>query len=659
MLYFRTLQTKWMSLAHATLLIALLGGCGEADNGQSNINAVHSPVTNALSTVPPLIESEKPVTQAEAPLPEVSIEALPTTAATNDQPFHDTVRYPLGAEDSVTDTNEQAAVTHHQIALNGQVFDYTAKAGHLVTSDPASSQPNAKIFYTAFTADKQTPATRSVTFVYNGQQGSPVMWSFILGSFAPKRAKISMPDFKPPAYVPPARYTLEDNPQSLLDQTDLVFIYPVGTAYSAAIAPRKNEDFLNTDRDADTIAQFIQRYLSLNQREQSPKFLIGGFGYGAAAQAIVSHQLQKAGIPLNGIAFFSPELDYRLPTFEHLIAVPPKPVTLLPTLAANAWYHNPQEKFSNKNLYEHLEEVKQFATSDYRTAVGVGNTFWNAIDEAVYYNADPVLSVKLKAIRKRLGSPTYQDHINELKKGDQAEVALALKIETLFTSLGTPSLDEAIVQKLSHYLGVDPALPTANIHNLLQGNSNWFLKGGLSPSGNLGQYDGRKIGIINTSITPGNLHNYSDPDPAAMAVNRAYKTAWHGYVIRGLKYTNVSQWVRDTWLDTDQWDYRHIDPIGTETRVLSDLNATVDLAETIKLNPNIAVFYANGMYDSVTPFYKSFRDFELMKKQLLPNQRVNITKRKYFAGHMIYLDDAARIALRADLRAFYDKASQR
>jgi carboxypeptidase C (cathepsin A) len=79
----------------------------------------------------------------------------------------------------------------------------------------------------------------------------------LLGSFAPMRLKTNMPHF-----TPPAPYTLEPNPDSLLDKSDLVFINPVGTGYSAAIAPHVNKDFWGVDQDAASLRQFIKRYLT-------------------------------------------------------------------------------------------------------------------------------------------------------------------------------------------------------------------------------------------------------------------------------------------------------------------------------------------------------------------------------------------------------------
>jgi len=246
------------------------------------------------------------------------------TAARRDRPLFDATAYGNGPDDGVTDSSENAAVTHHSLVLAGKTLAYTATAGHLVAVDPSSSLPAAKIFYVAFTLDGAAPAGRPVTFFYNGGPGSSSVY-VLLGSFAPKRIKTAMPDF-----TPPAPYTLEDNSDSLLDVSDLVFINPVGTGYSAAIAPRRNRDFWGVDQDARSLCQFIKRYLTANDRWNSPKFLFGE-SYGTARSAVLSYLLHEDGIDLNGITLQSSILDY---------AKAGQPVGLLPTCACDAWYHN-------------------------------------------------------------------------------------------------------------------------------------------------------------------------------------------------------------------------------------------------------------------------------------------------------------------------------
>jgi carboxypeptidase C (cathepsin A) len=150
-----------------------------------------------------------------------------------DQPVADATSYGYDKDDSVTDTTERAAITYKKIILKGTIIPYTARAGHLVTTDLYSGQPAAKIFYVSFTANGIDPVKRPVTFFYNGGPGSSSVF-LLLGSFGPRRIKTNETD-----YTPPAPYTLKDNQQCLLDHTDLVFINPVGTAYSTAIVPKK------------------------------------------------------------------------------------------------------------------------------------------------------------------------------------------------------------------------------------------------------------------------------------------------------------------------------------------------------------------------------------------------------------------------------------
>jgi carboxypeptidase C (cathepsin A) len=271
-----------------------------------------------------------------------------------DQPWSDPTAYGNGPDDAVTDVTERAAVTHHVLRLGGRPLSYTARAGHLVAVDAGSSRPAAKLFYVAFTLDGDATHERPVTFFYNGGPGSSSVF-VLLGSFAPRRIRTSMPDF-----TPPAPYALEDNADSLLDRSDLVFINPVGTGYSAAIAPWKNRDFWGVDQDAASLKQFIKRYLTEYDRWNSPKFLYGE-SYGTARTAVLSYALHEDGVDLNGVTLQSSILDY---------VRSGDPVGALPTAAADAWYHHrlalrpvPSE------LPALMDAVRDFAQGDYARAL--------------------------------------------------------------------------------------------------------------------------------------------------------------------------------------------------------------------------------------------------------------------------------------------------
>jgi carboxypeptidase C (cathepsin A) len=283
------------------------------------------------------------------------VKAAATAAQpTGDQPFFDPVAYGNGPNDCVTDTTEGAAVTRHSIVIGGRKIAYTATAGHLVTVDPSSSLPSAKMFYVAFTEDNQKEDTRPVTFFYNGGPGSSSVF-VLLGSFAPRRIKTAMPSF-----TPPAPYTLEDNPDSLLDKSDLVFINPVGTGYSAAIAPNTNRNFWGVDQDATSIKQFIKRFLTKNNRWNSPKYLYGE-SYGTARSCVLAYMLHEDGVDLNGVTLQSSILDYTQSG---------NPVGALPTAAADAWYHKKLGIAPTPtDLGVFAEEVAQFSRTDYLAAL--------------------------------------------------------------------------------------------------------------------------------------------------------------------------------------------------------------------------------------------------------------------------------------------------
>ncbi len=71
---------------------------------------------------------------------------------------------------------EKSAVTHHTVTLNDKAIPYTATAGTLQLKDDDGTV-KALVFYVAYTADGvKDPATRPVTFSFNGGPGSAAVW---------------------------------------------------------------------------------------------------------------------------------------------------------------------------------------------------------------------------------------------------------------------------------------------------------------------------------------------------------------------------------------------------------------------------------------------------------------------------------------------------
>ena len=163
---------------------------------------------------------------------------------------------------------EKSSVTHHELALGGKSLKYTATAGTLLIRDE-EDKPYGSMFYTAYTLDGAEASARPVSFLYNGGPGAATLWLH-MGSFSPVRIQTDSPNATagPPFKLVPNQY-------SLLDKTDLVFIDAPLTGYSRAVGKGQAKDFTGVDQDLKAFDRFIARYISVNQRWNSPKFLIG------------------------------------------------------------------------------------------------------------------------------------------------------------------------------------------------------------------------------------------------------------------------------------------------------------------------------------------------------------------------------------------------
>ena len=116
--------------------------------------------------------------------------------------------------------------THHVLHVNGQTLNYTATAGMMPLKND-KGETEANIFFMAYTLDPpegKRDSKRPLMFAFNGGPGSASVWLH-LGAIGPRTVHMQQPDGAMPA--PP--YQVEDNENTWLTQTDLVFIDPVGT----------------------------------------------------------------------------------------------------------------------------------------------------------------------------------------------------------------------------------------------------------------------------------------------------------------------------------------------------------------------------------------------------------------------------------------------
>src|ERR1035438_9582270 len=99
-------------------------------------------------------------------------------------------------------------------------------------------------------------------FFLGGAPGVAATWQEF-GGFGPKRMKWASDGTAGP---PP--YGWVDNPSTLLGQADLVFVNPVGTAFSRPDMPSKGPNFWNTAADIASIAEFVRSFLNTDRKSE-------------------------------------------------------------------------------------------------------------------------------------------------------------------------------------------------------------------------------------------------------------------------------------------------------------------------------------------------------------------------------------------------------
>ncbi|MGK5595380.1 MAG: S10 family peptidase [Parachlamydiaceae bacterium] len=262
--------------------------------------------------------------------------------------------------------NEVFSETSHSVNIQGQPINYKATAGNLILKDCKANKDSASIFFVAYTKeDVIDKGSRPITFCFNGGPGSASVWLNI-GVFGPRIIKFSDEN----ALVPP--YHLVDNPESLLDLTDLVFIDPVSVGHSTPAPGVDPKTFYGVDEDVKTFAEFIRLYLSRYKRWNSPKY-IAGESYGTTRAGSLSDTLQDDyHIYLNGVILVSSIMDFHTKDPSSTNDLPY--MLFLPTYTATAWYHKKLPESTKGDLRDVLSEAEEFAMNRYALALLKGDT---------------------------------------------------------------------------------------------------------------------------------------------------------------------------------------------------------------------------------------------------------------------------------------------
>ena len=458
-------------------------------------------------------------------------------------------------------------------------------------------KPVADIFFTYYALKTTGKHSRPITFVFNGGPGSSSVYLHI-GGIGPKRVV-----FGKQGEVLPPPAVLEDNPDSWLEFTDLVFIDPVGTGFSRSLEevdlsppvsgslsenPEKQkssaeQEFYKMNRDLESIGEFIQRFLSQHRRWSSSVY-IAGESYGGFRVGKLAKLLQKNyGVGLKGAVLISPVLELRsfsYSDYDNLYWI-----ESFPTQTAVAVQHNKSVYFAGKtmkpgsDLKAFLKPAESFAVNELSSLLTQGNLMEEEKKESVFQKFADFTGLPLEKVKQNQGRVSLFQFCRELLKKDRKWCGIY--DASLVSWDPFPDRDS--------FEGPDPTA---------EGNERVFTHG------------------INTFFR----------ERLKLAIDRQYRL---------LNSSVNKQWKNDQ--KSHFFDLQ--------------IGAMDDLRYAMCMNPYMKVLICHGIFDLATPYFASQRVMALMK---LPEElKQQLSFRIYHGGHMFYTWDCSRKAFKEDMLELY------
>ncbi len=256
---------------------------------------------------------------------------------------------------------QSTVVTNHEVTIKGKKVPFSATAG----TQPVwnnDGDPVATLFYTYYErTDVKDNDRRPLVISFNGGPGSASVWMH-LAYTGPRILKIDDEGY------PVQPYGVKDNPHSILDVADIVFVNPVNTGYSRIVDPEADRSqFFGVNQDIRYLAEWINTFVTRINRWNSPKYLIGE-SYGTVRVSGLAYALQSSHwMYLNGVILVSPTglgIDRDGPV---------NAANRLPYYAAAAWYHKAlPSDLQNKDLLEVLEEAEKYTMNDLLPVIAKG-----------------------------------------------------------------------------------------------------------------------------------------------------------------------------------------------------------------------------------------------------------------------------------------------
>jgi carboxypeptidase C (cathepsin A) len=256
---------------------------------------------------------------------------------------------------------DQSVTADHEITIKGVKVPYKTTTGMMPVWD-AEGKVQAGVFFTYYErSDVKERAARPLVISFNGGPGTASLW-MELGYTGPRILNIDDEGY------PVQPYGLRDNPYSLLDVADIVYVDPVNTGFSRAVSKDiPTSRFFGVNADIKYLAEWINTFVSRMNRWASPKYLIGE-SYGTGRVSGLALELQNSHwMFFNGVILVSPT------TLGIERDGPVAAALRLPYYAATAWYHKAlPADLQQKDLTAMLPEVEKFTVDELIPALTKG-----------------------------------------------------------------------------------------------------------------------------------------------------------------------------------------------------------------------------------------------------------------------------------------------
>lgn len=201
-----------------------------------------------------------------------------------------------------------------------------------------------------------------------------------------------------------------------------------------------------------------------------------------------------------------------------------------------------------------------------------------------------------------------------------------------------PEAKGAMAQKLSRFTGLSTTyLLSANLRPVIHAFTSELLRD-----------QNRLVGRLESrfeQMPSRGTEEFSEADPLMSAITAPYTACFNDYARRDLGFETDDVYETLNYRVNGAWNWE------ADNR---SVDTSRNLAEAFRKNPYMKLFVANGYYDLGTPFFAT--EYTLDHLGLEAPMRARISLGYYEAGHMMYIDDAARAKLRGEVRAFIDGA---